>query len=547
MIILDGKSICDGIVIGKLFFYKRAEQEIPQYEVHNVKQEINRFEQAKEYVSLELQKLYCNILHKIGKANAMIFEIHRMIINDVIYCDSVIRLITSENINAEYAISKTSNVFAEMLSSMNDAYMQARAADVIDVSERLIKALCNVTTLGINLQEPVIIAADDLVPSETIQLDKNKVLGVATIYGSVNSHTAILMRTLNIPAVAGAGNALKAEYHGCNVILDGSAGKLYIDPDDLIYQKLKEKQHLENEKKLLLQNLKGKENITLDGQKINISANVSGLSDIDAVLENDADGIGLFRSEYLYLENTAYPTEEQQFQIYKTVVQKMDGKKVIIRTLDIGADKKADYFNLPTEENPALGYRAIRICLTQQTIFETQLRAIYRASAYGNLSIVFPMIISLQEVQEIKKIISQVKQDLKIQGIAYSDTVPLGIMIETPAAALISDILAQEVDFFSIGTNDLIQYTLAADRQNPYLESFYNAHHPAVLRLIKTVTENAHKHGIQVDICGEIAADKSFTGIFLDMGVDELSVAPSFILKLRKYIRELKLSDFKEH
>ncbi len=547
MIILDGKSICDGIAIGKLFFYKRAEQEIPQYKVHNVKQEINRFEQAKECVSLELQELYCKVLHKIGKANAMIFEIHRMIVNDVVYCDSVIRMITSENINAEYAVNETSNVFAEMLSSMDDAYMQARAADVVDVSERLIKALCNVTTLGINLQEPVIIAADDLVPSETIQLDKNKVLGVVTICGSATSHTAILMRTLNIPAVAGAGNALKAEFHGCNVILDGSAGKLYIDPDDLIYQKLKEKQRLENEKKLLLQNLKGKENVTLDGQKINISANVNGLSDIDAVLENDADSIGLFRSEYLYLESTAYPTEEQQFQIYKTAVQKMNGKKVVIRTLDIGTDKKADYFNLPMEENPALGYRAIRICLTQQKIFETQLRAIYRASAYGNLAIVFPMIISLQEVQKIKKIVSQVKQDLKIQGIAYSDTVPLGIMIETPAAALISDILAQEVDFFSIGTNDLIQYTLAADRKNPYVEGFYNAHHPAVLRLIKTVTDNAHKHGIRVGICGEIAADKSFTGIFLDMGVDELSVAPSFILKLRKHIRELKLSDLKEH
>lgn len=547
MIIFKGKSICEGIAMGKLFFYKRSQQKINEYKISDTKQEIRRFEQAREEAVQELKRLYDKALQKVGKSNAMIFEIHRMMLNDMVYCDSVMDIISSQNVSAEYAVSKTADTFSEMLSSMDDNYMKARAADVVDVSERLIKVLCNAPAEDMNIEEPVIIAADDLVPSETVQLDKNKVLGFVTMYGSPTSHSAILTRTMNIPAVAGIGENLKVEYDGCEAIVDGTAGMLYINPDDETRDSLFVKKYSEDEKKSLLQRLKGKENITLDGQKINICANISSLSDIDAVLQNDADGIGLFRSEFLYMENSTYPTEEQQFQVYKAAAQHMGGKKVIIRTLDMGADKKADYFKLPSEENPAMGFRAIRICLTQQDVFKTQLRAIYRAAVYGNISIMFPMIISLQEVLEIKQLVSQVKQELKMQGIAYSETVELGIMIETPAAALISDLLAKEVDFFSIGTNDLTQYTLAIDRQNPCLERFYNAHHQAVLRLIKMVADNAHQQGIWVGICGEMAAEVFLTETFLSMGIDELSVASSFVLPLRKHVRELNVGEIKNN
>lgn len=547
MIILKGKSICAGIAMGKLFFYSRAQQKITEYKISDTKQELRRFEQAREEAIQELKQLYDKALQKVGKSNAMIFEIHRMMLNDMVYCDSVMDIISSQNVSAEYAVCKTADTFSEMLSSMADNYMKARAADIVDVSERLIKVLCNAPADDMNIEEPVIIAADDLVPSETVQLDKNKVLGFVTMYGSPTSHSSILTRTMNIPAVAGIGEALKTEYNGCEAIVDGTAGVLYINPDDETRDSLCVKKYSEDEKKSLLQRLKGKENITLDGQKINICANISSLSDIDDVLQNDADGIGLFRSEFLYMENSTYPTEEQQFQVYKAAARHMGGKKVIIRTLDMGADKKADYFKLPSEKNPAMGYRAIRICLTQQDVFKTQLRAIYRAAVYGNISIMFPMIISLQEVLEIKQLISQVKQELTVQGIAYSETVELGIMIETPAAALISDLLAKEVDFFSIGTNDLTQYTLAIDRQNSRLERFYNAHHQAILRLIKMVADNAHQEGIWVGICGEMAAEVSLTETFLSMGIDELSVAASFVLPLRKHVRELNVGEIKNN
>lgn len=545
MTIIQGKSVFGGIAIGRLSFYHRKRQQVERYHVNDANAEVARFEEAKAKAIAQLKALYGKALQEVGAANAAIFDIHQMMLEDLDYCESIINSIHAQNVNAEYAISNTAENFANMFSSMDDSYMKERAADVRDVSERLLSVLSNVSESVFASDEPVIVAADDLVPSETVQMDKSKVLAFVTMYGSSNSHTAILARTMNIPAVIGTGEALAQEYNGANAIVDGFTGTVYINPDEETLRRLSLKQTQEEEKKRLLQQLKGKENITLDGKRVHIYANIANSSDVGAVLQNDAEGVGLFRSEFLYLENQDYPTEEQQFAVYKTVAENMAGKRVVIRTLDIGADKQAGYFNLPKEENPAMGYRAVRICLDRVDVFKTQLRALYRASAYGRIAIMFPMIISLDEVLQIKQIVEQVKAELKGDGISYSESVELGIMIETPAAAMISDILAKEVDFFSIGTNDLTQYTLAIDRQNPKLDKLYDARHPAVLRFIKMVTDHAHKNGIWVGICGELAADLLLTDTFLSIGVDELSVSPSLVLGLRKKVRETNVDNVK--
>ena len=476
----------------------------------------------------------------MGEANAMIFEVHQMMLQDFDYIESVKNIITAQEVNAEYAVGTTGDNFAQMFASMDDAYMQGRAADVKDISNRLVKILTGRAEGGIKTDEPVIVAADDLVPSETVQLDKEKVLGFATMYGSANSHTAILARTMNIPAVIGLGEDLSKEYDGKYCIVDGFSGTVFIEPNEEILRMMTEKREEDLRRKALLNELKGKENVTLSGRKINVYANIGNLADVGAVLKNDAGGIGLFRSEFLYLENETFPSEEQQFQVYRQVAENMAGRKVIIRTLDIGADKQAPYFHLDKEENPALGYRAIRICLTEPDIFKTQLRALYRASAYGQIAIMFPMIISVEEVRKIKAIIKEVKAELKETGIAYRDDVETGIMIEAPAAVMISRELAKEVDFFSIGTNDLTQYTLAIDRQNEKLDSFYDPHHPAVLAMIKMAADNAHAEGKWIGLCGELGADLTLTETFLEMGLDELSVSPAMVLPLRKKIREIR-------
>ncbi|MFA9378180.1 MAG: phosphoenolpyruvate--protein phosphotransferase [Lachnotalea sp.] len=542
MIVLEGKSVFNDICMGHISFYKRKESVIKRYKVEDTHAEIKRFEEAKEEGKKQLQSLYEKAIVDVGEANAAIFEIHQMMLEDLDYSESVVNIITSQEVNADYAVGITADNFSTMFSSMDDAYMQGRAADVKDVSERLLKILTNEDEEIQVLSEPVIIAADDLVPSETVQLDKDKVLGFIMQQGSANSHTAILARSMGIPAVIGLGDELKTELDGKYAIVDGFSGKVYIEPDEAIMAEM-EKRRLESVKrKELLQELKDKENITLDGTKIKIYANIGNTSDVGNALKNDANGIGLFRSEFLYLENTDFPTEEQQFNAYKTVAVNMAGKKVIIRTLDIGADKQADYFNLDKEENPALGYRAIRICLTRTDIFKTQLRALYRAAVFGNISIMFPMIISLEEVIEIKKILEEVKAELKKEGIPFKEDVEIGIMIETPAAVMISDDLAKEVDFFSIGTNDLTQYTLAIDRQNQNLEKFYNSHHKAILRMIKIAADNAHAEGKWIGICGELGADTTLTEEFLRMGIDELSVSASMVLEVRKRVRELDLT-----
>ena len=538
MITIKGKSVFGGVSIGKIMFYKRNEKVIKRTHVDDVDAEWKRFCDAKDTAVSQLKELYDKAIEDVGEANAMIFEIHQMMLEDLDYLESIENIIRTQEVNAEFAVATTADNFAQMFAAMDDAYMQGRAADVKDVSERVLDILCGVSGGMKEMTEPCIIAADDLAPSETVQLDKSKVLGFATMYGSSNSHTAILARTMNIPAVIGLGEDLLTKYDGKMAVIDGFTGMLYIDPDEETMKVMEEKRAKDHEQKELLNQLKGKENVTKSGQKINVYANIGNVSDVGAVLKNDAGGIGLFRSEFLYLENSDFPTEEQQFAVYKQVAENMAGKKVIIRTLDIGADKQVDYFGLDKEENPALGYRAIRICLTRKEIFKTQLRALYRAAMFGNISIMFPMIISVAEVHEIKAIIAEVKEELKNEGIPFKDDVELGVMIETPASVMISRELAKEVDFFSVGTNDLTQYTLAIDRQNAKLDKFYDPHHPAVLAMIKMAADNAHAEGAWIGICGELGADLELTEEFLKMGLDELSVSPAMVLPLRKRIRE---------
>ena len=529
MITLTGKSVFGGVEIGKIAFYKRNNRQVKRVRVQDTDAEVARFESAKAEAVGQLQALYEKAMKDVGEENAMIFEIHQMMLEDLDYLESI-----------HHAVATTADNFAAMFAAMDDAYMQGRAADVKDVSERVLNILSGVDNKMFSTDDSVIIAADDLVPSETVQLDKEKVLGFATMYGSSNSHTAILARTMNIPAIIGLGEELKEEYDGAYAIIDGFDGKIYINPDEETLNIMREKQVKDREKKLLLQELKGKENVTLSGQKINIYANIGNSSDVGSVLQNDAGGIGLFRSEFLYLENDTFPTEEQQLQVYKTVAENMAGKKVIIRTLDIGADKQVGYFDLPQEENPALGYRAIRICLTQTDIFKTQLRALLRASAYGQIAIMFPMITSVWEVKRAKEILEEVKKELKTEGFPYNEAMEVGVMIETPAAVMVSRELAKEVDFFSVGTNDLTQYTLAIDRQNPKLDQFYDPHHPAVLAMIQMAADSIHAEGKWIGICGELGADLEMTETFLKMGIDELSVSPSMILSVRKKVRETK-------
>lgn len=544
MIVLHGKSVFKDVCIGTISFYKREEILIKRYKISDSKQEIDRFLQARDVGIQQLDELYQKMCDSVGDADAAIFEVHKMMLEDMDYCDSITSIIETEGVNAEYAVGTTADNFADLFLAMDDDYMRGRAADVKDVSERVLKILKYGNTSSMQAADDAmfIIAADDLAPSETVQLDKDKVLGFALQHGSVNSHTAILARSMGIPAVIGLGDALKEEYDKKSAIIDGYEGIVYIDPDLEILNKMQLKKNESDRKKALLKELKGKENVTKDGQKVLIYANVGNPGDIVKALDNDADGIGLFRSEFLYLQSNDFPTEEEQFKIYRQAAQNMAGKKVVIRTLDIGADKQADYFGLAHEENPALGYRAIRICLTRQEIFKTQLRAIYRAAVYGNISIMFPMITSVEEIHQIKEIIKEVKSELKQESVPYKDDVETGIMIETPAAALISDELAKEVDFFSIGTNDLTQYTLAIDRQNRELEPFYQPHHKAILRLIDMTVKNAHKEGIWAGICGELGADTALTETFLRMGIDELSVSASLVLSVRDKVRSLDLS-----
>ena len=542
MIIIKGKSVFKAIAIGKLAFYKRGKQQIKRYHIDSVQDEIKRFQKARDSAVSELKKLYDKALKEVGEASALIFEIHQMMLLDDDYNESIENIIKTQNINAEFAIGTTSDNFSQMFASMEDSYMRERAHDIKDISDRVLNKLLGVEFDFINSKEPVIIAADDLAPSETVQLDKSKVLGFITLYGSSNSHTAILARSMNIASVINANGILNDSYAGKMTIIDGFTGNIYIDPDDATLSRLSAKKALEEEKIRLLENYKGKPNITIDGKKIEIYANIGNISDMAAVLKNDAGGIGLFRSEFIYLESKTYPTENEQFSIYKTAAENMAGKKTIIRTLDIGADKKINYFNLPHEENPALGYRAIRICLTRPEIFKTQLRAIFRASAFGNISIMFPMITSLCEIQKIKEIVKEVQNELETENIPFNKNTELGIMIETPAAALISDILAKEVDFFSIGTNDLTQYTLAMDRQNQKLEEFLNPYHTSILRLIKLVCDNGHKNGIWVGICGELGSDLNLTETLLSIWIDDLSVSPPNILPLRKKVIETDIS-----
>ena len=543
MTTFKGKGVYGAIALGKISVFKRKEASVKRVHVDDIEAEKARLAAAKEESARQLSEIYKKALKEVGEANAQIFEIHMMMIEDDDYNESIQNIIETQSVNAEYAVAVTADNFAEMFASMDDAYMQARSADVKDISNRIIRNLAADDVDSGESDEKVIICADDLAPSETVLLDKDKVLAFVTAFGSSNSHTAILARNMNIPAIIGAGeDFLKAIHDGDFAGVDGYTGEIFIEPDDETTSRLKKKQKEDEDKKRLLQELKGKENVTLDGTKINIFANIGGVDHIGAVLANDAGGIGLFRSEFLYLESSDYPTEEQQFAAYKKVLESMAGKKVIIRTLDIGADKQVDYFNLDKEENPALGYRAIRICLTRPDIFKTQLRALYRASAFGNLGIMFPMITSVSELEKIKAICEEVKAELRADGVAFSDDVELGIMIETPAAAVISDRLAPMVDFFSVGTNDLTQYTLACDRQNSKLEEFVDTHHEAILRLIEMSAKNAHEHGAWIGICGELGADTTLTEAFLRMGIDELSVSPTFVLKVRDAVRNIDLS-----
>ena len=545
MQIYKGKSVFGGIAIGKISVYKKDEQLVKRVKIEDADAEMERYTDARNIAAAQLQKLYYKALKEVGEANAAIFEVHQMMLEDEDYNESVENIIHSQMVNAEYAVASTADNFAQMFEAMDDDYMRGRAADVRDISERVITVLAGGAGSGLDSDEPVIIAADDLAPSETVQLDKDKVLSFVTAHGSENSHTAILARTMGIPALIGTGIDLDETVDGKLGIVDGTNGVVYVDPDAELLEEMKKKQQEEQEKKRLLQTLKGKENITLDGQKVMLYANVGNIKDLGIALQNDAGGIGLFRSEFIYLGQDHYPTEEEQFQIYKTVAETMAGRRVIIRTLDIGADKQCDYFELDKEDNPAMGLRAIRICLTRPEIFKTQLRALFRASVYGNINIMYPMIISVDEVRQIKAIVEEVKAELAEQGIEYGNPAQ-GIMIETPASVMMSRELAEEVDFFSIGTNDLTQYTLAIDRQNSKLDKFFDSHHPAVLRMIQMTVENAHKAGIWCGICGELGADQALTKDFLAMGVDELSVSPGSILPLRKIILETDVEVYKK-
>lgn len=546
MQIYKGKSVFGGIAIGKISVYSKAEQQVKRLKIENVEKEVERYHEATATAIQQLQELYDKALREVGEANAAIFEIHQMMLEDDDYAESIENMIQMQKVNAEYAVAQTADNFARMFSLMDDDYMKERAADVKDISERLLTVLQGEESQGVESQEPSIIVADDLAPSETVQLDKDKVLSFVTVHGSLNSHSAILARTMGIPALVGTKLPVDDTVNGKLGIVDGTNGIIYVDPDEVTLGKMKELQKIELEKKKLLETLKGKENITLDGQKILLYANIGNTKDLATVLQNDAGGIGLFRSEFIYLEREDYPTEEEQFQIYKAVAETMAGKRVIIRTLDIGADKQCDYFKMEKEENPAMGCRAIRICLKRPEIFKTQLRALFRASVYGKIAIMYPMITSVKEIQRIKDIVTQVKANLEEQGVEYREP-EQGIMIETPAAVMISDQLAKEVDFFSIGTNDLTQYTLAIDRQNTALDEFYDPHHPAVLRMISMVVNNAHKAGIWAGICGELGADRELTKEFLVMGVDELSVSPGNILPIRKIVRETNVKEYKEY
>lgn len=546
MEVYQGKSVFGGIAIGRISVHKKDEQQVKRVRIEDPEQEILRYRQAKQTAMEQLRGLYQKALKEVGEANAAIFEIHQMMLEDDDYNESVENIIRMQQVNAEYAVASTGDNFAQMFSAMDDDYMRARSADVKDISERVLSVLGDRSTGIAASEEPVIIVADDLAPSETVQLNKDLVLSFVTVHGSINSHTAILARTMSIPALIGTAIPLTDDIDGKVGIVDGKNGCIYVDPDEDTLGRMQQLKLEEQEKKELLQTLKGRENITIDGKKIMLYANIGNSKDLAAVLQNDAGGIGLFRSEFIYLERETFPTEEEQFQIYRTVAETMAGKPVIIRTLDIGADKKCDYFEMEPEENPAMGCRAIRICLTRPEIFKTQLRALFRASAFGNISIMYPMIISVEEVHRIKEIVTEVKRELTEQGVAFGEP-KQGIMIETPAAVMMSEELAKEVDFFSIGTNDLTQYTLAIDRQNPKLDAFYDPHHPAVLRMIQMVVENAHKAGIWAGICGELGADTTLTRRFLAMGVDELSMSPGSILPVRKIILETDVTKEREN
>ena len=535
MITITGKPVCSGVAFGPVFVFSREESTIKRHHIESSDDEIARFESARQQTISELAMLYDKALAEVGEANAMIFQIHQMMLDDLDYIESIKNIITDQLINAETAVAQTCDNFVQMFRAMDDPYMRERSADVKDVSERLIKILSGKDKDGLVTDEPVIIISDDLAPSETVQFDKSKILAFVTEGGSTNSHTSILARMMNIPAMIGAKGVLSADANGKNAIVDGFTGTIYIDPDEAtINEMTKKKEEIDKQNKLL-QQLKGRESVTKDGQKIELCANIGSVLDVGNVLKNDAEGIGLFRSEFLYLQSDHFPTEEEQFRSYKTVAEVMAGKKVIIRTLDIGADKQIDYFGLDHEDNPALGYRAVRICLSQPEIFRTQLRALLRASAFGNISIMVPMIASVWEVQKVKEMMEGLKAELSAEGLPFKD-VEFGIMIETPAAVMIADDLAKEVDFFSIGTNDLTQYTLAVDRQNAKLDRFYDPHHPAVLKMIRMVINSAHREGIWAGICGELGADLTLTETFMKMGIDELSVSPAMVLPVRDKI-----------
>lgn len=546
MLVLNGISVFGGVAFGQMQFLQTQKLIVKRHSINDVEDEIARFYAASSKAAGELQELYKKALSEVGETNAMIFEIHQMMLADEDFTQSIENIIRTQQVNAEYAVATTGDNFANMFATMDDEYMRERAVDVRDISERLIRVLSGDSSGTIESQDGIVLAAEDLTPSQTVQLEKDKIRAIITQKGTVSSHTAILARMMNIPAIVAVGDELSEDFHQKDIIVDGFSGKIYIEPDEETKQLMKEKYEEERQKKVLLETLKGKENITKDGKKIDIYANIGGISDIGLVLKNDAGGVGLFRSEFLYLDSDNYPDETTQFSAYKMAAETLAGKRVIIRTLDIGADKQIDYFDLPVEENPAMGYRAIRICLDRVELFKTQLRALLRSSYYGQIAIMFPMITSVEEIREAKEILELSKKELDQDGIPYADNIEIGIMIETPAAAMISDLLAKEVDFFSVGTNDLTQYTLALDRQNPKLDRYYKPHHTSLLRSLKMVADNAHKEGIWVGICGELAADLELTEFFLSIGIDELSVAPPFVLPIREKVMSLNIDETRD-